>query len=160
MRGDIAFAQSVLETGWFYFPDGGRVTPAHNNYAGIGAVDNGTSANQFATPRQGVRAQIQHLRAYGDPSVTAAKLAHPLVDPRFSLVSPKGKAPTWLALSGTWATSTTYGSRILEIFSDAARHAGKSLTPARAIAAHPAGRPLRALRRRHRRGTGGRARPR
>ncbi|MCZ7529168.1 MAG: glucosaminidase domain-containing protein [Acidimicrobiia bacterium] len=139
VRGDIAFAQSVLETGWFWFPDGGRVAPAHNNYAGIGAVDGGSTANAFATPRQGVRAQMQHLRAYADASVTAAKLAHPLVDPRFHLVSPKGKAPTWQGLSGTWASSTTYGSRILELFSDAARHVGKSLTPARSTAANPAG---------------------
>lgn len=63
VRGDIAFAQSVLETGWFWFPDSGQVRPWHNNYAGIGAVDGGNSPNQFSTPREGVRAQIQHLRA-------------------------------------------------------------------------------------------------
>ncbi|MEZ5170884.1 MAG: glucosaminidase domain-containing protein [Acidimicrobiia bacterium] len=143
VRGDIAFAQSVLETGWFWFPDGGRVRPWYNNYAGIGAVDNGTTANEFATPREGVRAQIQHLRAYGDPTVTAGNLAHPLVDPRFGLVSPRGKAPTWLGLSGTWASSTTYGSRIIELFTAAAAHAHASVVhpayPTRDVAARPGG---------------------
>ncbi len=139
IRGDVAFAQSILETGWFWFPDSGQVRPWYNNYAGIGAVDGGSTPNQFASPREGVRAQIQHLRAYGDATVTASKLAHPLVDPRFNVVSPKGKAPTWGSLSGTWASSTTYGQRILDLYAAATRYAGKALFPARAVAAHPGG---------------------
>ena len=39
VRGDIAFAQSIVETGWFNFPDYGMVQPANNNFAGIGACD-------------------------------------------------------------------------------------------------------------------------
>ena len=139
VRGDIAFAQSVLETGWFWFPDGGQVRPWYNNYGGIGAVDGGSNPARFSSPREGVRAQIQHLRAYGDPTVTRDSLAHRLVDPRFDLVTPKGKALTWYELSGTWATSTTYGQRIVELYADAARLAGKAIVPARAIAANPNG---------------------
>ncbi|HEX6313170.1 MAG TPA: glucosaminidase domain-containing protein, partial [Acidimicrobiia bacterium] len=39
VRGDVAFAQAVLETGWFGFP--GSVPPGANNFAGLGATDNG-----------------------------------------------------------------------------------------------------------------------
>ena len=58
VRGDIAFAQSLHETGYFKF--GGIVQPDQNNYGGIGAL-NGNSAGQaasFPDPRTGVRAQF------------------------------------------------------------------------------------------------------
>src|SRR6202011_2608818 len=42
VRGDIAFAQSILETGYFSFPAGGQLTGADNNFAGIGACDSCT----------------------------------------------------------------------------------------------------------------------
>jgi hypothetical protein len=116
VRGDIAFAQSVLETDYFRFPSSGQVRPRHNNYGGIGAVDGGSSPDEFPRPRIGVRAQIQHLRAYADRTVTESNLAYPLVDPRFHFVSPKGRAPRWLDLSGTWASDTSYGHKILTIF--------------------------------------------
>ena len=34
VRGDIAFAQSIVETGWFNFPDYGIVRPWNNNFRG------------------------------------------------------------------------------------------------------------------------------
>ena len=37
VRGDVAFAQSLHETGYFKF--GGIVLPSQNNYAGIGALN-------------------------------------------------------------------------------------------------------------------------
>jgi hypothetical protein len=115
VAGDIAFAQSIVETGYFNFST--RVPPSYNNFSGLGAVDGGTNAAQFPTARTGVRAQIQHLRAYGDPTVTEAKLHHPLVDPRFNLVSPKGKAPTWEQFgNGIWATDPNYSSKVLGIY--------------------------------------------
>jgi putative cell wall-binding protein len=117
VRGDIAFAQSILETGYFTFPSGGQVRSSHNNYGGLGAVDGGSSPNRFPSPRIGVRAQIQHLRAYADRTVTASNLAHPLVSPRFHLVAPKGKAPAWENLGrGNWATDPSYASKILSIY--------------------------------------------
>ena len=83
VRGDVAWAQSLHETGFFKF--GGIVQPGQNNFAGIGAL-NGNAKGQAATfpdPRTGVRAQIQHLKAYAskEPLVNAC------VDPRFSLVT-------------------------------------------------------------------------
>ena len=84
VRGDVAFAQSLHETGYFQF--GGIVQPSQNNYGGIGAL-NGNSTGQaasFPDPRTGVRAQIQHLKAYASTEA----LTKECVDPRFSLVSP------------------------------------------------------------------------
>ncbi len=114
VAGDLAFAQSIVETGWFTFST--RVPPSFNNFSGLGAVDGGSSAASFSSARIGVRAQIQHLRAYADPTVTTAKLANPLVDPRFSLVLPKGKAPTWEQFgNGIWATDPGYAAKVLSI---------------------------------------------
>jgi hypothetical protein len=121
VAGDVAFVQGVLETGWFRF--GGTITGAMNNFAGIGATDRDPHPASFPDGRAGVRAQIQHLRAYADASAstcTVPPLRSPCVDPRFSLVRPKGKAPNWNQLgSGNWATSTTYAASILALYNDA-----------------------------------------
>jgi hypothetical protein len=115
VRGDIAFAQSIVETGWFRY--GGQVQWWQNNYGGLGAVDGGGQGASFPDARTGVRAQIQHLRAYADPTVTEWNLAYPLVDPRFHLVSPKGKAPTWNDMgNGNWATDPMYGQTVIGIY--------------------------------------------
>jgi hypothetical protein len=118
IRGDVAFIQSILETGWFRF--GGSVPAWKNNFAGIGATDSGGAPAAFPNARTGVRAQIQHLRAYADPTATtctAPPLRFSCVDPRFHLVSPKGKAPTWNQMgNGNWASSTTYASKILQLY--------------------------------------------
>lgn len=116
VRGDLAFVQSIVETGWFRF--GGQVEPWRHNYAGIGAFSGNTPAS-FPDSRIGVRAQIQHLRAYADASVTASRLHAPLVDPRFHYVVPKGKAKTVGGLTGTWATSSWYANTIVRIYGEA-----------------------------------------
>lgn len=122
VTGDIAFMQSVVETGWFRF--GGSVPPSANNFAGIGAIDSNPGAFAvFPDARTGVRAQIQHLRAYADPSAltcTVPPLRHPCVDPRFHLVLPKGRASTWEQMgSGNWATAAHYGTSILALYQEA-----------------------------------------
>lgn len=118
IRGDVAFVQSILETGWFRF--GGSVPPTNNNFAGIGATDGGGVPAAFPDARTGVRAQIQHLRAYADATATTCTvppLHAPCVDPRFHLVTPKGKATTWNQMgNGNWATSTTYATKIFQLY--------------------------------------------
>ena len=93
VRGDVAWAQSLLETGYFKY--GRIVTPDMNNYSGIGALyeDRPGFAARFDSPRMGVRAQIQHLKAYA----TVEALNGECVDPRFHLVV-RGSAPyvEWL----------------------------------------------------------------
>lgn len=118
VRGDVAFAQSLHETGYFKF--GGIVLPSQNNFAGIGAL-NGNATGQAATfpdPRTGVRAQIQHLKAYASTEA----LVNACVDPRFSLVT-RGSAPyvEWLGASDNpngkgWAVpGKGYGASIVKL---------------------------------------------
>jgi hypothetical protein len=127
VAGDLAFAQSIVETGWFGFS--ARVPPSFNNFAGIGAVDGGTSAASFRSAQIGVRAQIQHLRAYADPTVTTANLANPLESPRFHLVVPKGRSPLWEQFGGgNWATDPLYAGKVLNISRQILDHAGASST--------------------------------
>ena len=59
VRGDIAFAQSCLETGNFTF-SGSAVTLSQNNFCGMGVIKNGVKGNSFKTPQLGIRAQVQH----------------------------------------------------------------------------------------------------
>lgn len=118
VRGDVAFAQSLHETGYFKF--GGIVQPSQNNYGGIGAL-NGNSAGQaasFPNPRTGVRVQIQHLKAYASTEA----LVNACVDPRFSLVA-RGVAPyvEWLGAADNpsgkgWAVpGAGYGGKVVSL---------------------------------------------
>ena len=120
VTGDVAFVQSVVETGWFRFS--GSIPASANNFAGIGATDTNPAPAIFPDARTGVRAQIQHLRAYADPSATTCTmppLRNPCVDPRFALVLPKGRAPTWNQMgNGNWATASTYSTSILTLFAE------------------------------------------
>ena len=116
VRGDIAFAQSILETGSFYFPDGGQLTPQDNNFAGMDACDSCAHGRSFPDARTGVRAQVQQLRVYADPNVTNASFNPPPVIANLDRHSLKGRVPTWNGLTHTWATADAYGDRILGIY--------------------------------------------
>ena len=70
VRPELAFAQSIIETGSFG-------DALDSNYAGIGACDSCQGEPGFPTPRDGVRGQIQLLRNYADPTSRAANLANP-----------------------------------------------------------------------------------
>src|SRR5687767_5433339 len=82
ITGDIAFLQAIVETGWFRFT--GTVPSSANNFAGIGAADVNPGPSTFPDARTGVRAHVQHLRAYADPTAAACAmppLRNPCVDP-------------------------------------------------------------------------------
>ena len=102
---DIAFAQMCLETGFLAY--GGLVTPEMNNFCGLGAIGPGEIGLSFPDPRTGVRAHIQHLKAYA----TSAPLNLELVDPRYRFVR-LGHFPTVLGLAGTWAADRAYSEKI------------------------------------------------
>lgn len=115
VRADLLFAQVILETGGLSF--GGDVSVEQCNFGGIGATGNGAAGIFFPDVRTGLRAQVQHLKAYAckDP------LNQACVDPRFSLVS-RGCAPyiEWLAIpknptGAGWAADPDYGTKLLNI---------------------------------------------
>lgn len=106
---DLAFCQMCLETGYLEF--GGDVDPGQNNFCGLGAVGGGAAGASFGDARTGVKACIQHLKAYGSNEPVANP---PIVDPRFNLVT-RGVAPLVTDLSGRWATDSDYGNTILAI---------------------------------------------
>ena len=122
-----AISQSILETGWFKFA-GSSVKPEQNNFCGLGATGGGVAGNTFATIEDGVRAQLQHLYAYGCKDALPAG-EDTVVDPRFKYVT-RGLAPYWEQLAGRWAcpgydgndpeaamkAGNTYGQKIDNIF--------------------------------------------
>ena len=116
VRGDIAFAQSCLETGNFTFT-GSAVTLSQNNFAGIGVTQTGMKGNSWESPQLGIRAQIQHLKAYA----CNQRLLQTCVDPRFTYVT-RETAPyvEWLGIQENphhygWAAGKDYGQKIIQI---------------------------------------------
>lgn len=103
---DIAFCQMLVETNSLNF--GGSLNPAQNNFGGIGSPTGGPEGSSFPSARVGVRAQIQHLKAYAslDPLVQRQ------VDPRFLFVV-RGVAPLVDQLSGRWSADPEYGRKIM-----------------------------------------------
>lgn len=116
VRGDVAFAQALKETGYFSYE--GDVLPRQHNYSGLGTIGNGVNGHTFRSPFQGVTAQIQHLKAYASTD----KLNMKLVDPRFRYVK-RGSATTWPVLQGKWAMQPrgNYGNDILSIYKEMER---------------------------------------
>ncbi|MEM1256310.1 MAG: N-acetylmuramoyl-L-alanine amidase [Cyanobacteria bacterium P01_H01_bin.21] len=103
---DIAFCQMCVETTFLRF--GGEVKASQNNFAGIGALGGDAAGAAFSSARIGVRAQIQHLKAYASKE----PLVQELVDPRFRFVS-RGSAVLVDQLSGRWAADPNYGKKIM-----------------------------------------------
>jgi len=121
VRGDFAFAQAIVETGGFSAsPD--------NNYSGLGWCDSCARGTVFPTPRDGIRAQIQLLLNYADPTSRTAKLHHPPSpywwdsDPTraanyFDTYFAKGWAPTWSDMGhGNWATDPNYSAKVIGVY--------------------------------------------
>ncbi|MDR2953433.1 MAG: glucosaminidase domain-containing protein [Treponema sp.] len=105
---DIAFAQMCLETGYLKY--GGLVLPEWNNFCGLGAIGPQQPGEIFPDTLTGVRAHIQHLKAYA----TEEPLKSELVDPRYKYVR-KGSSPGIDGLSGTWAVDKSYSVKIKTI---------------------------------------------
>ena len=111
---ELLFAQVMKETAWLQF--GGDVTIGQFNFGGLGATGGGAAGASFPSVQIGLRAQVQHLRAYADSSATPQALSHSLVDPRFTYVR-KGSA-VYVEHLGIqenpqrtgWATARSYGN--------------------------------------------------
>ena len=106
VKAEVVFCQAMKETGWLKF--GGSVKPEQCNFAGLGATDSSVSGATFPDVRTGVRAQVQHLKAYA----STEPLVNPCVDERFKYVQ-RGSAPTLTELNGKWAVpGNGYGEGI------------------------------------------------
>lgn len=114
IRGDVAFCQSIIETGWFKFADGTAVKPEQHNYCGMGVTSLGVTGNSFSSIEVGVEAQMQHLYAYATKDILPSGVY--LYDPRFNYVD-RGSAPRWVDLEGKWcAQGSDYGKKILDLW--------------------------------------------
>ncbi len=102
---EIAFSQMCLETGFLKF--GGDVDPSQNNFCGLGVTGGGVKGHSFIDKQTGVRAHIQHLKAYA----STQKLKTSLVDQRFHFVK-RGCVERVDELTGKWATDKRYGNKI------------------------------------------------
>lgn len=128
VRGDIAFAQSCLETGNFGFSQS-AVTLEQNNFAGMGVTQNGMKGLVFETPQMGIRCQVQHLKSYACED----GLKNENIDPRFKYVT-RGSAPyvEWLGIQENpqgkgWAAGAGYGAKILTILMNIMGGCGKCI---------------------------------
>lgn len=122
VRGDFAFAQSYVETGGFYY------NGADNNFAGLGFCDGCKSETVFPTARDGVRAQIQHLRNYSDRKSRTPDLRNApspwwygqdpaVAAEHFDTFFAKGWAPTWQMMGkGNWATDPNYAGKVIGVY--------------------------------------------
>lgn len=105
---DIAFCQMCLETNYLRF--GGAIKPEQNNFGGLGAVGGAEESASFPSARIGVRAHIQHLKAYANTE----PLVQTVVDPRFLFVT-RGVAPLVTMLGGRWSSDANYGDKVMAI---------------------------------------------
>ena len=113
VRGDVALAQAVHETGWFTSSD-----TARNNFAGIGHPDGRSAGDAFPDVATGVRAHVQLLKKYVAGNDTP--LAHPDVAP-----TADARVDTWEQLTGTWATDPGYWTAISNLYQTMLADAGE-----------------------------------
>ncbi len=125
VRGDIAAAQAMVETGNLTFT-GSAVTLEQNNFCGLGATSNGMKGCSFKTMQDGVRAQIQHLKAYASKE----ELVNVCIDPRYAYVE-KGCARyvEWLGQKENpkgkgWASGAGYGAKICRVLEEMKKQKG------------------------------------
>ena len=114
----LAFTQAMKETGFLKFT--GQVKIDQFNFAGMGVTDAGTNGDSYQNVREGIRAHVQHLKAY---AVKNPAFANPVVDKRYSswfAANRSGTAPyiEWLGISENpsgfgWAAEKGYGYSIL-----------------------------------------------
>lgn len=114
----LAFTQAMKETGFLKFT--GQVKIEQFNFAGMGVTDASTNGDSYQNVREGIRAHVQHLKAY---AVKNPAFANPVVDKRYSswfAANRFGTAPyiEWLGISENpsgfgWAAEKGYGYSIL-----------------------------------------------
>ncbi|MCI5874687.1 MAG: GBS Bsp-like repeat-containing protein [Roseburia sp.] len=115
IKAEVAFCQAMKETGFLKY--GGNVKIEQYNFAGMGSTGAGVQGESFPDVRTGIRAQVQHLKAYANNEA----LNNACVDNRFRYVT-RGTAPyvEWLGIQENpygkgWATAKNYGYQIVSM---------------------------------------------
>ena len=118
VRGEVVYEQAMLETGWLQF--GGDASAGQFNFSGLGTTGGGVAGNSFPDVRTGIRAQVQHLKAYA----SSEELTQACVDNRFQYVA-RESAPyvEWLGIQenpygGGWAAGRSYGYKLRSLLAD------------------------------------------
>ena len=118
MRPEVAFVQTMKETNWLQY--GGDASIEQFNFAGLGTTGGGVPGNSYPDVRTGIRAQVQHLKAYA----STEELNENCVDSRFDMVT-RGSAPyvEWLGIQenpygGGWAAGAGYGEKLTKLLDD------------------------------------------
>jgi N-acetylmuramoyl-L-alanine amidase len=121
VRGDMAFAQALIETDDFRFS--GTDNPEQYNYCRLCAAGAEDPGHSFPTPQSGVLAHVQHL--YGHASGAPLPEGHPLTDPCHP--ERKGTAKTWSALSRDRnKRENDYGGEIMSKYEEIVEFAAKN----------------------------------
>lgn len=138
VRGEVVFEQAMLETGWLQFQ--GVCRPQQYNFAGLGATSEEEEGISFPDVRTGLRAQVQHLKAYA----SSEDLVNECVDERFDLVQ-RESAPyvEWLGIQenpygGGWAAGEGYGYKLRSLLAELKGTEYISPTPVPTITETPA----------------------
>lgn len=118
VRAEVVYVQAMLETGWLQF--GGDAVESQFNFSGLGTTGGGVQGNSYPDVRTGIRAQVQHLKAYA----STEELSGSCVDSRFDMVK-RGSAPyvEWLGIQenpngGGWAAGAGYGEKLRKLLTD------------------------------------------
>ena len=88
VRAEVVYVQAMLETGWLQF--GGDAVESQFNFSGLGTTGGGVQGNSYPDVRTGIRAQVQHLKAYA----STEELSGNCVESRFDMVK-RGSAFMW-----------------------------------------------------------------
>lgn len=118
VRWDYAFYQMAIETNFLKYRRGdgrrGDVSPAQNNFAGIGATGNGVPGERFPDIATGVHAQIQHLVAYSGERLESpvARRTKNNQDDIIKASHRLGRPVTFGDLARRWAADRHYGKSI------------------------------------------------
>lgn len=117
---DVAFIQMCHETDFLKYT--GVVKPEQKNFCGLGTINENTPGEYFESEKEGVRAHIQHLKAYASKK----ELKQNLVDVRFYYVQ-RGVAPVVEKLTGRWATDPAYHNKIKKLYKRLEAYSGEEL---------------------------------
>ncbi|MPW27371.1 hypothetical protein GC105_16575, partial [Alkalibaculum sp. M08DMB] len=104
VRADVAIAQIIVNTNWLKFDR--EVSINNNNFGSLKNLDGTYESFNFI--QEGIRANIQHLKAHA----STEPLNQECVDPEYDLIEPKGLSPNVEDLENE---DSEYSNKIINI---------------------------------------------